>query len=53
MDQAFLLFKETECLIDDGDKANIDNVDEDKMRCHILDCLVALYKVQKKKKISR
>jgi hypothetical protein len=46
MEQTFELFKETEFVIDDGEIANIHNVDEDKMRCHILDCLVALRRVE-------
>jgi hypothetical protein len=52
------LFKETKCTIDTNvdhgnDGVNVYDMkalDEEKIRCHILDCLVALRRVQKKKK---
>lgn len=51
-------FKQLKC-INDGDtdenNSEVDHpmIDEDKMRCHILDCMVALCTVQKKKRTHK
>jgi hypothetical protein len=46
------LFHETECMIDGYVNCDVGVrlCDEDKMRCHILDCLVALCRVKEEKK---
>jgi hypothetical protein len=51
-----MLFQDANCLIneavDDDDDDNDDEVlDEDKMRCHILDCMAALRRVQRRKRV--
>jgi hypothetical protein len=51
-----LLFKESRCVIDygaDDNDISLHMLDENKMRTHILDCVVALRRVQKEKSIKK
>lgn len=53
--RSYNLFLEMKCITAVAknkslDLETLDSLDEDKMRCHILDCLVALLRVQKRKK---
>jgi hypothetical protein len=62
----YTLFEEMQCFVDidivyeyddddndDFDRVTLANLDLDRMRCHILDCLVALRSVEKKKRILK
>jgi 16S rRNA G527 N7-methylase RsmG len=49
------LFMKMQCLSGNTDKncVKIEDLDEDMMRCHILDCLVAIRRLEREKRVLK